>query len=106
MTRTDIIEWAEAHDVELVFYEPADIFDPAIVGVARRGASWFVVYDEPGVIMNMVDDAEDSSTESEKADAAYDPVAEALDNYHFNTLGAWVGDSTPAFLVDVAEDWA
>jgi hypothetical protein len=68
----------------IVFYDPPDIFDAAIVGVARRFNSYFVVYDMATVIANLAEDIGDEEG--------------ALEHFGYNVVGAWLGEGTAAFL--------
>ena len=79
MTREECI--TITGDEELLF---VDGHDNAITGVAQRFNDFFVVYDQSLVISNLMKD-----------DMTYD---EAIDFFHFNISGAYVGNSTPAFL--------
>ena len=78
-------EWldqvVEERDLDLLL---ADDFDDAIVGVAQQFDRTFVVYDEARVLARL---------EAMGLDAD-----EAREYYEFNVLGAYVGESTPAFL--------
>jgi hypothetical protein len=69
-----------------------DGFDAAIVGVASRiGSEDFLVYSrEKCIEILMADD-----------DMNYDEADEFLD---FNVAGAYVGESTPAFMEEYEED--
>jgi hypothetical protein len=66
-----------------VFLEPA-VYDEAIIGVAHRyGMDPVVAYDRTMVIDIL---ARDMSRE------------DAEEFFEFNTIGAWMGDSTPVFI--------
>jgi hypothetical protein len=69
-----------------------DGFDAAIVGVASRiGSEDFLVYSrEKCIEILMADD-----------DMNYDEADEFLD---FNVAGAYVGESTPAFMEEYEEE--
>jgi hypothetical protein len=65
----------------------ADGFDAAIVGVAERcGADAVVVYDTWRCIATLM--KRDGLSEEE-----------ALDHFHFNVQGAYVGPRTPMWLI-------
>ena len=67
-----------------------DGFDEAILGKARRFNIQFVVYDYEKVIEILM---EDMNRE------------EAEEYFEYNQVGAWVGEGTPAFLMqDTIED--
>ena len=73
---------------DLTFY---DQFDDCIIGIVERfGMEPSVCYDRENglqVLMN-------SGLTGE----------EAVEWYEYNTLGGWVGDTTPAFLDPIARD--
>jgi len=80
MTRTD---WTDQAGEDLLFLDPPE-YDAAIVGIGHRYTSTFLIYDLGKIIWilqgwGMTDE-------------------EAREYFAFNTLGAWVGDTTPAFL--------
>jgi len=63
----------------------ADGFDDALIGVGERcGCPDLAVYDANKCLEILVESGMDSE--------------EALEYFEFNTLGAWVGDSTPIFV--------
>ena len=64
----------------------ADGFDDAILGGGQRFNDIFVVYDRNKLLDILVE--RDGMT-----------MDEAIEQYEFNIVGAWVGDSTPAFIV-------
>jgi hypothetical protein len=85
ITRAQIARWAEDNDVELVFFDPPEHFDHAIVGLVHGfGQAPTVIYDEEKVLAAMQAAGMD-------ADAAWEW-------FEFNTIGAWVGEATPRFL--------
>ena len=65
-------------------------FDDCIVGILERfGVDVpVVVYDREKVIQKLMDNGIETYEEAEEF-------------YHYNQLGAWVGDGTPAFLIRV-----
>ena len=68
-------------------------FDDCIVGILERfGVDVpVVVYDREKVIQKLMD-------------SGIETYEEAEEFYHYNQLGAWVGDGTPAFLIRVDND--
>ena len=77
--------------VHIVFYDPAEVFDPAILGIVHgAGREPVVLYDEAEVLRGL--QAQGMSEE------------QALEWYTFNTLGNRVGPATPAFLVADMEE--
>ena len=68
---------------DLLFLEPS-VFDEAILGVADRfGMPSVVAYDRSRVIDIIARDM---------------PREDAEEFFEFNTIGAWVGDTTPVFI--------
>jgi len=70
--------------------DPAETFDPFVIGVATQFNTTFLVYDREAVINHFV--GEGMSDE------------EAEEYFDVNVRGAWVGDGTPAFLTRPPED--
>jgi len=77
-------ELAEQYGEDLLFLDE-DFFDKAIVGVVHQFNNTVVCYDK-----NMVIDL--LSVENEMSEE------DALDYFYYNTIGAYVGEKTPAFL--------
>ena len=68
-----------------------DGFDDAILGVCqRKGQPDCVLYDEEKILTMLMRDG-----------ASY---GDALDYYRYNILDAYVGDGTPAFLVEASAE--
>ena len=83
-TRAQIAQWARDEGIELIFYDPPEHFDHAIVGLVRgHGQEWAVVYDEAMVLKSM---------------AAGSDAETAEEWFEFNTIGAYLGEATPRFL--------
>jgi hypothetical protein len=77
-------DFADESGVVLLRIEPADVYDPAIIAIAERSGSHFLVYDREKVIAQAVAHEEmDYET--------------AIEWHEFNTFCAWLGDGTPAF---------
>jgi hypothetical protein len=86
--RAALTRWAEQHDVELIFFDPPQHFDHAILGVVFGfGQEPSVCYDEAAVLAAMV------------ADGMTDEEAEEW--FEFNTIGSYLGEATPRFLTRV-----
>jgi hypothetical protein len=82
--RAELSAWALDHDVELIFFDPPEYFDAAILGlVSGYGQEPAVLYDEATVLAAMA------------ADMGEDDAREWFD---FNTIGAYLGPATPRFL--------
>jgi len=78
-TRNLLVEMYE----DLIFLEPS-IFDEAILGVAERfGMDPVVAYDRSRVI---------------DIYARGMPREDAEEFFEFNTIGAWLGETTPVFI--------
>jgi hypothetical protein len=85
-TRRRLTEYAETCEIELIFYEPPEVFDAAIVGlVGGFGQEPAVCYDEARVLEGF---ARDGMT--------WEDAREWVD---VNCLGQFVGPATPRFLV-------
>jgi len=83
-TRAQLNAWAVANEVDLIFYDPPEYFDHAIVGVVRGyGQEPAVVYDEAQVLKAMTKDMGED---------------DAIEWFAFNTVGSYVGEATPRFL--------
>lgn len=86
----------EESDDELM--EPRSSYDACIVGVAQRFNARFLVYDRECVMEVLRADMEPDPSVPIEADEDYDPDVEAEEYFSFNVVGAWVGDSPPAYL--------
>ena len=64
----------------------ADGLDDAIIGVVQRMGIQAICYDEDKVLAILME--RDGMT-----------LEEAIEYFDFNIAGAWVGDSTPFFLI-------
>ena len=80
-----ILGWIGEIECDALRLEPAEFYDPFILGVAYRcNTGPLLVYDMPAILEAHV-----------KEGMSY---AEAEEYFSFNTLGAWVGEGTPIFL--------
>lgn len=77
--------YAEEMEVTLLRLEPAEVYDPAIIGIAERCGESFLIYDREAVIDQMV--------RHEGAD-----YEAAVEWHEFNTFSTWLGAGTPAFM--------
>lgn len=85
LTRQALSDWAEDHEVELIFFDPPEHFDHAIVGVVcGYGQELAVVYDKAKVLQAIAADIGEE---------------DAREWFAFNTIGVYVGEATPRFLV-------
>lgn len=91
-SRAALTAWAEREGVELLFFEPGETFDAAIIGVVHGyGQEAAVLYDQEQVIAALT------------RDMAGDEEA-AHEWFAFNTIGAYVGEATPRFLLRIEEE--
>ena len=67
----------------------AEGYDEAILGVARQFDKMFVLYDYRKVMEIIQRDI---------------PADEAQEYFEENMLGAWMGEATPAYLINKARD--
>ena len=82
--------YAEEREIELIFFDPPETFDPAIVGlVYGYGQEMAVLYDEARILRSLA-----------SAGMSYE---EAQEYFDFNTAGAYLGAATPRFLTRLAE---
>jgi hypothetical protein len=89
--RAHLIAYAEECDIELIFFDPPEHFDHAIVGLIHGyGQEPAVLYDQEKVLAAMVADGMSQN--------------DAEEWFDFNTIGAYVGVATPRFLVRVPEE--
>jgi hypothetical protein len=87
-----VTRWAEEHGVELIFLDPPEHFDAAILGVLHGyGQEPAVLYDEARVLTAMTDSGM--------------TMDDAQEWFEYNTLGAYLGEATPRFLMLSPEDW-
>lgn len=86
ITRQMIDVWATNNDVELILFEPPEHFDHAIVGLIRGfHQELCVLYDEAKVLAAM--------------EAGGMDAEEAREWFEFNTVGSYLGEATPRFLI-------
>ena len=84
VTRAQLAAYAVDHDLALIFFDPPEYFDHAIVGLVTGSQQEpAVLYDEAQVLAAM---AEDMGEEA------------AREWFEFNTVGAYLGEATPRFL--------
>ncbi len=85
ITRAMLDAYAQEHDVELLFFDPPEYFDHAILGlVYGYGQEPAVLYDEVKVLEAMAKDMGEN---------------DAREHFDFNTVGAFVGPATPRFVL-------
>lgn len=84
--RAALTRYAEERDLELLFFDPPETFDHAIVGVVYGfGQEPAVLYDEAAVLRAMM-----------QSGMTFDDAEEYFD---YNTVGAYLGPATPRFLI-------
>lgn len=87
--RAQLSAWAEEREITLIFFDPPEYFDHAILGVVHgAGQEPAVLYDQAKVLAAM---RADMSGGDQGEDDAWDW-------FTFNTLGASLGEATPRFL--------
>jgi hypothetical protein len=79
VTRADVDDWADAHEVPLYC---CDGFDDAILGIGQRFTSYFVVYDVAAILRILMADGLDAEG--------------AREWFEFNIVGAWLGGASPS----------
>lgn len=87
MTPREWIDQAADEGLELVC---ADGFDDCIVGTGQQFNRHFVVYDRDKVLEKLTSDGMSHE--------------EAEEFFEFNIVGAYVGESTPAFITFVPKE--
>jgi hypothetical protein len=88
-TRESLAAYAEARDLTLLFFDPPEYFDAAILGlVVGFGQEPSVLYDMEKVLAAMAKDMGEEGAE---------------EWFDFNTIGAFLGPETPRFLIRVME---
>ena len=89
--RERLTRYAEERDIALIFFEPPAHFDDAIIGLVHGfHQEPAVLYDQQKVLAAMVADGMTAD--------------EAAEWFDFNTIGAYVGEATPRFLLRGTED--
>jgi hypothetical protein len=84
--RAAIDAYAIEHDLELLLLDPPEVFDRAIVGVVYGfNQEPAVLYDEAQCLAGLVASGMDED--------------EAREWFDYNTIGAYLGEATPRFLV-------
>jgi len=93
MTRTEIISMLIDEDETLIFFEPAELFDHAILGLTTSSPGW----DMPAKVCYS------SRMIVEKLAAEFDGnYEEAIDYFGFNVAGFGCSDPPPPLLI---ADW-
>ena len=88
MTRDELVERLERDYTPAILDDIllADGLEDALIGIASQFNTVFAVYDSAKCIQILI----------ERDGMSYEEASEFLE---FNTLGAWVGKHTPAFMV-------
>lgn len=98
MVSPELLDAIEAMEEPLLVLEPRERFDQCIVGIGMRFHDTFVVYDRSCVIHAKYEDIV-SDPDWDDEDGERDAHLEAIEDFEFNTIGGWVGEATPAFIV-------
>lgn len=86
--RQRIDQYATEHDIELILLDPPALFDAAIRGLVYGfGQELAVLYDQQRILAAM-----------QRAGMS---VEDAEEYFEFNTVGAYLGEATPRFLIRV-----
>lgn len=85
--RAQLAGYADELGIELIFFDPPEVFDDAILGlVYGYGQELTVLYDEAKVLAAM------------QAQNHWDEET-AREWFEFNTIDSYLGEATPRFLV-------
>lgn len=84
MTREDIYQALGDEANDLIFFDPADTFDPCLVGWVERQSLRVTCYDAAAIVARFMD--EGLSEE------------EATEYFFYNIAPMWAGDRTPVLL--------
>lgn len=101
MTPEEVIALAEDSEDEILLLEPRDEYDRCIVGIVERFNSVFVVYSKKCVLDYLISEITGDAAPDDDVD--FPPDLQALEHYQFNIVGGWLGDGTPAFMLDNEE---
>ena len=82
--RDKIIAFCNENEIEVLF---CDGYDDAIIGLGQSFNTYKVIYDRNKILATL----EKEMTEEE-----------AVEFFEFNIIGAYVGESTPIFTVDLS----
>ena len=88
MTLQEILGLLEMENPDALLMEPRDRYDACIVGIGHRFSDGPLVMYSIERILGVLE-----------ADGMTDE--EAVEWYHFNILGAWVGEGTPIFVQEL-----
>jgi hypothetical protein len=80
------IAYMDAYVDEYLRLEPRVDFDPCIVGVGRRFHDTVLIYSIQKILDTYVAQGMDRE--------------DAEEHFEFNTIGGWLGEGTPIFLLD------
>jgi hypothetical protein len=82
------ISYMDEYIDEYLRLEPRKDFDPCVVGVGRRFNDTVLIYS----IQKILDMYVAQGMEREDAE----------EHFEFNTIGGWLGEGTPIFMVDTS----
>lgn len=74
-------------ETELLFLEPADVYDDAIIGLSEPRGEFppLVIYDSQRIVELLQEHSDMSLTDAQEF-------------YEYNISGAWMGDQTPLYV--------
>lgn len=87
-----VLELMEEFCEEYILLEPREDYDPCIVGIARRFNDTVLVYSTKA-ILEMLTQKQGMT------------LGDAEEWFGYNTVGAWLGDTTPIFVCDDISDY-
>ena len=82
--RDKIETFCEENEIEILF---CDGYDDAIIGLGQSFNTYKVIYDRNKILAILENDMTDE---------------EAIEFFEYNIIGAYVGESTPIFTVDLS----
>ena len=82
--RDKIAAFCEENEIEILF---CDGYDDAIIGLGQSFNTYKVIYDRNKILAILENDMTDE---------------EAIEFFEYNIIGAYVGESTPIFTVDLS----
>lgn len=87
-----VLELMDEFVEDYILLEPREDYDPCIVGIARRFNDTVLVYSTK-LILEMLTKKQGMT------------LSDAEEWFGYNTVGAWLGDTTPIFVCDDISDY-
>ena len=79
---------------EPLLLEPREVFDQFLIGLEYEGKKF--IYNGDQILEYLIQEAKE-------AQDTEDPELNALDHFHFNILGSYMGPGTPIFITKYIE---